>query len=451
MGLLVGLTGIISGCGHHHNDTAPAASGPSGTVLQGPVSGATVVAKKAGNNDFSKIEAGEVSTKTDASGNFKFQDAPPYSHTLVLLPDGVDTLTGKKNIQLIAKAGSQYITALTTLVATDPSGDVEAKLVALAGLPVGSSIGDVDTANTTAAAMILTKTIETAVSTLSETITKSAGTSAVSATQLAAVQTQTLQAISAEVAKAGVTLETLQAPSTLLDTVMTPAITAAATTIAEASNITITNTAAIADSIATAAVDSSAKVVNGATSGAADTAVNTDTAVIVESSKININAAAGSDAAKAVTAVNVAAAAAVTESSAPANMTVVVTPPAYVAPVIKTSLAPSIASVVLMVPASGNTTITVTFNHAVNNDGTFAVAGFTGSITFNEAGNILTFTTAARPAAGDLNITVDGYTADLSSAEAADNFSAALNSEGFIIIVPVIPTGTIGTSSGSNI
>jgi hypothetical protein len=119
MGLLVGLTGMVSGCGNDQNNNAPAASGPAGTVLQGPVSGATVIAKKAGNNDFSKIEAGEVSTKTDASGNFKFQDAPSYSHTLVLLPDGVDTLTGKKNMQLIAQAGSQYITALTTLVATD--------------------------------------------------------------------------------------------------------------------------------------------------------------------------------------------------------------------------------------------------------------------------------------------------------------------------------------------
>jgi hypothetical protein len=328
---------------------------------------------------------------------------------------------------------------------------VEAKLVALAGLPVGSSIGDVDTANTTAAAMILSKTIETAVSTLSETITKSAGTSAVSATQLAAIQTQTLQAISAEVAKAGVTLKTLQAPSTLLDIVMMPAITAAVTTIEEASNITINNTAAIADSIATAAVDSSAKVVNGATSGAADTVVNINTAVIAESSKININAAVGSDAAKAVTAVKVAAAAAVTESSAPANMTVVVTPTAYVAPVIKTSLSPSITGVVLNMPASGNSTITVTFDRPVKNDGTIAVAGYTGSISFNEARNVLTFTTTARPAAGNLNITVDGYTADLSSSEAVENFSTALNSEGFIIIVPVIPTGSTGSSTGNNI
>lgn len=477
IGLIWCLTGIMSGCGHHSdNAPAPAADGPSGTVLQGPVKGATVVAKKAGNNDFSKVEKydgvhDEFSVKTDVTGKFKFQSDPPYAHTLVMLTDGIDTLTGQKNIQMIAKAGSAYITPLTTLVATDTTGTVEAKLVALAGMPPGSSIGNVDTSNTIPAALIVSKSVEIAVAAISSTVTQSAGTNnttdaqkAAAATQLAAVQTQTLLAIAVEIAKPATTTATLSVPSSLTTTlsnaITNPTTGAIATITAANSNITVAtaNVATIAASVSTNSVGSSVLAVSapaGATTAAQAAATTTPaavTGVIAESDKININAATGSAAATAATTITSDTSTAVTATST--VTTVIATPPTYVPPVVKTALAPSIISATLNIPASGLATITVTFNHAVNNDGIVSVkvgtTDFPGTTALNSAADTITFTAASTPTAGStLTVTVSGNTASLSASEAVENFSAAMSATTIIIAVPVIPTGSTGTSTGT--
>jgi hypothetical protein len=477
MGLILGLTGMMSGCGS--DNSTPAASGPGGTALQGPVSGATVVAKKVGNSDFSKIEKydatnDELSVKTGTDGKFKFQSNPPYAHTLVMLTDGIDTLTGQKNIQMIAKAGSTYITPLTTLVATDTTGNVEAKLLAL--LPPNTkitNIGDLDTSTqATPALLIVSKTIETAVTAMSATVSgkvNADGTNAnkISPQQLAAVQTQTLQAIATTIAALPVdtATATLQTPSSLNTVVMAPALNVAITEITKPiiinnvstpSNITISNPTAIATTIATAAIVSSANSINGTpTLTAPATAANTSTVLVVESDKININASAGSAAATAAATVTTQTAAAVTTASAPANITVVATPPAYVPPVVPTALAPAVISANLVIPSTGPATITIKFNHAINFNGTGSVMIGTANVAGTEAltaPDTITFTaTNALPADSTLTVTVSGNTANLTAAESLKNFSAAMPTTTFTITVPTVPTGATGGSSSNNI
>ncbi len=333
-GLMLSGLMMLGGCGGGDNTyVAPKAAPLTGNVVQGPVSGCTVVAKKSGNKDFSKAEAGEVTATTNASGVFTFAANPDYNYTYVILPNGTDTLTGKSNIQLIAKGGSANVTPLTTLVATDTTGTVEAKLVALAGLPAGSSIGAVNTSNTTPAAMIVSKSIESTISAITATVKASAGANTVSATQLAAVQSQTLQALATEVAKPATTAATLSAPSTLTASVNSAVAAAIPAITASNSNITVTaaNVATIATAVSQNAVGSAVIAISapaGVTTPAAASAVTTAAAittasVIAESSKINTTTAA---------AIATAVAAATTTSQA--VTTVAATPATYTPPTV---------------------------------------------------------------------------------------------------------------------
>jgi|GEM_PF-2340313 len=467
IGLMLALTGMTAGCGLDHSDPAPAVTTQQaaygGNALQGPVNDGLVIAKKVGNTDFSKIEnvsAGvpedSVRTTTDGTGKFSFTKVPAYPHTLIMVAgSGKDALTNQPNIQMMAKSGSTYITPLTTLVATDTTGTVEAKLVALAGKPVGSSIGDVDTTNTTAAAMIVAKTVETVVAAMSATVSAATNATtpaqqAATTAQLSVVQSQTMQAIAAQVAT--VSVSTLQTPSTLLSAVMTPAITTAAGTVdTGAGNITIGNAGAIATAIATAAVDSSATVISGTTSVTGTTA-NTSTAVVAESDKINFNAAAGSAAATAVATITTKTNTAVTTASAPANITATAittyTPPVIV---VHTALAPAITSSVLTIPQSGSTTIVITFNHAIDTSvGTITVGGVALTPSYSADKTFATVTLASKPAAGaTVAVVVSGYKAgSLTPAELAASYAAAMEPTSYAHTVPAgIVTGATGSSS----
>lgn len=445
-GLLAGMM-MVAGCGGD-DAAAPAASGPAGSVLQGAVSGATVVAKKAGSNDFSKAETGELTAKTGTDGKFKFQTVPTYAYTLVTLPDGTDILTGKKNVQLIAKAGSQYVTPLTTLVALNPAA--EANLLALAG-GTATSIGDVNISNTTPAALVLAKSIETAVAAMSETISKSAGTATITSQQLANVQSLTLQAIATQVAAS--TVANLSMPNTLT-TAMNTAITTAIPTITNANtNITVTpaNITAIATTVANNSVGSAVMAISapaGVTTIAQAVAVSTPASssaasVIAESSKITTATSA---------AIATAATTAVTAASA--VTTVVVTPPNYNPPVVKTALAPAVISAVLTIPASGNATIAVKFNHAINDNGSGSVKIGTTTVAGSSvvSGDTITFTATSKPAAdATLTVAISGYTSKLTTAEEATNISAAMSATSFDIVVPTVATGSTGSASALNI
>ncbi len=464
IGLMLTLTGMMAGCGLDHSDAAPSVTTQQaaygGSALQGPVNDGLVIAKKVGNTDFSKVEnvsAGvpedSVRTANDGTGKFSFTKVPAYPHTLVMVAgSGKDALTNKPNIQMFAKSGSTYITPLTTLVAsaTDAatSAAIEAKLVAIAGMPVGTSIGDVDTTNTTAAAMVVTKSIESAVTAMGATVSAAAATTSktVSDAQASVVQSQTLQALAAAVNNASTAQ--LSTPKSLNDVVITPALTSAVNTIDNTSsnlNITASSSAvAVATALATAAVDASAKAINGASSGSSDTTrVGTGTTAdtkLAESTKINTTTTAQVPAATiTTTAANLTVTAAFTSTDI------------VNAPVVHTALAPAITSSVLTIPQSGSTTIVITFNHAIDTSvGTITVGGVALTPSYSADKTFATVTLASKPAAGaTVAVVVSGYKAgSLTPAELAASYAAAMEPTSYAHTVPAgIVTGATGSSS----
>jgi VCBS repeat-containing protein len=102
---------------------------PLSALEEGYISGATVLVDVNGNN---KLDPGEVSTTTDANGNFKLSGG---NGPLVAF-GGTDTSTGLPfKGQLSAPAGSTDITPLTTLLtglASDPSA--QSKVLSALGL-----------------------------------------------------------------------------------------------------------------------------------------------------------------------------------------------------------------------------------------------------------------------------------------------------------------------------
>jgi hypothetical protein len=246
---------LVSGCGqrypwdHSSSDSAPiVATGPQGRITQGPVVGATVFADSlvAGSGSKFVQDAGEISATTDANGDFALPSQPAYSHVLVS-KGGTDKLTSQPAMQMVAPAGSKNVTPLTTLVALDTTGTVKAKIEAL--LPAGTKFDTDISTSTSQAALLLSQAVETTVRAMTQAISKDSGSN-VSAAQLAAIQTQIMKDVAAEIAKPATTTAILSTPNTLASTVISAAVTATAAAInndnASYSNIDISPTAATA-------------------------------------------------------------------------------------------------------------------------------------------------------------------------------------------------------------
>jgi hypothetical protein len=254
---IVALTVVMSGCGSSKNPTplTPAPMGQSGRLVQGPVTGATLFADNVSGGVRFTLDAGEASTKTDATtGNFILPSVPGYNYILVS-KGGTDKLTGLPAMQMLAPAGSANVTPLTTLVALDTTGTVKAKLEAL--MTGGKYDTDIST-TASPAILLVAKSVETIVQTITSAITASAaaGSNTISSSQMASIQAQTMKAIAVEFAKTTVTAETLSEPDNLTTTLQT-ATTTAATSI-NAANTNITISAATATAIATSAVSATA-------------------------------------------------------------------------------------------------------------------------------------------------------------------------------------------------
>lgn len=129
----------LSACGGGGGDSAGSASlnGTSGKAVDGYLSGATVFCD---SNQDGRLNAGEMSTVTDAGGNYHFGGT--CSSTIVVR-GGVDTTTGYAFYGLLkAASGSQVVTPLTTLL--PESGMTNAQLVSLLGLPATVDLTQVD-------------------------------------------------------------------------------------------------------------------------------------------------------------------------------------------------------------------------------------------------------------------------------------------------------------------
>lgn len=238
---VVASMALTAGCG----GSDPAPVGPSGQVIQGPVSGARVFAdKKLAGSAFGNfvIDADEAATQTvtNGQGGYTLPVAPGYDYVIVAQSGGVDTITGVTSMQLIAPAGARNVTPLTTIVALQPT--VKSKIESL-----GVSFDDNIATNATPAALLLVKSIETVVATLTETLNSANN---LSTAQVNDIQAKAVAAIAAEIVKPATTVGTLTTVASL-QSAMTTAITSALTDIdSTSSNITVSNAAAVASSCA---------------------------------------------------------------------------------------------------------------------------------------------------------------------------------------------------------
>lgn len=255
-GLALAMSVIaITGCGGGGSTATTSASGQSGKLVKGPVVNATIFADNVSGGIRFIQDAGEVATTTNATtGDFTLPSVPGYNYILVS-KGGTDKLTGQAAIQMIAPAGSANVTPFTTLVAlagsTANSTALKASLAAL--LPAGAGYdSDISVAATTStAALLVAKSVESLVQIMTNAVISDAGAGNVSATQLAAIQAQTMQAMASQFVAGGAIPTTTAALATSLGT----AATAVANTLTTAPGSNINIPAGTATTIATNAVN----------------------------------------------------------------------------------------------------------------------------------------------------------------------------------------------------
>jgi hypothetical protein len=242
--LLVALTGLMYGCGG--GGSTASSTPPSGKLVKGPVEGAIVFADRIGTDNSPNLvrDSDEVWAQTDANGKFTLPSVPNYKYVLVS-QGGKDTLpsprTQQNAILMLAPAGSANITLLTTLVALDTTGTVYKNLQALQSAPLTAALDfDVSTASTPAT-LLLMKSVEFAVQSITYAVTQKAGsTYTISEQQIAIIQFQALQQIALEFAKSTSNLGTPAG----LKAALTTAVAAGLTEINKAANIEINLSAA---------------------------------------------------------------------------------------------------------------------------------------------------------------------------------------------------------------
>ena len=134
---LAAAVSLIFGCGGGDGDsTTPSTTTSSGTLVDGYVSGATVVCDANGNG---VLDSGEASTTTDANGDFSFSPACGAS---IFASGGTNIDTGLPLVGLLkAPAGATMVTPLTTLVA---AGMTTEQVATALGLPAGTDVTQVD-------------------------------------------------------------------------------------------------------------------------------------------------------------------------------------------------------------------------------------------------------------------------------------------------------------------
>ena len=261
---------MLNGCGSNTGGGVTVVDGPSGTLVQGPVSGATVWADRlttASPSGNGSQDADELFTTTDSKGDFRYTKKPDYPY-ISRSKGGTDTVTNQPALPLAAPAGSNTITPITTLVASlasNADGSLSPAQVSLADkietIMGGQKFDSDPSKKTTPAALALTKSIEMAMTVASNAASSSAssnGGTAPTAAQTTEIEkvvsSAVVAAIAAQIASPTTTTATLSSASTLATAVST-ATQAAATTLTTnqaTSHIVFYDTAVIAASVQTA-------------------------------------------------------------------------------------------------------------------------------------------------------------------------------------------------------
>jgi len=223
--------------------------------VQGPVSGARIFADRVEAGVRFVEDGGEIATTTLADGSYTLPTLPSYNY-IIVSKGGIDTLTGMEAIQMLAPAGSKNITPLTTLVALDASNPkldatkgVIAKLNAL--LPAGVGYDTNISENSSQAALLLVKSIETATKSLTDALVN------VSPQRKAYIQARIMQAIAQTVADPLTTVADLSTPAQLTTKLNTALGVALNNILSDNTNITFTtpgDAAIVAANVATNSV-----------------------------------------------------------------------------------------------------------------------------------------------------------------------------------------------------
>jgi hypothetical protein len=363
------------GCWWRHGNSATTAvvtQGQSGKVVQGAVSGATVWADNitSGTSDVRfVIDSDEQGTKTTsaADGTFTLPIQPGYKYVLVS-QGGTDTITNQPANTMLAPAGANVVTGLTTLVTLDTTGNLAAAINGL--MPNGTSFNSDITASgsLTPAALVLLSSIESAVTTLNQTIQKAATASG--ATLTPQQQTDIELILYSQIASTFSSLSTasLENTASLAANLQTALFSAETTIQANNSNIKLQNTAAIASSIANNAVAAAAQVVGNATNNTAlegVTASNVQSAPVTSPVNTSITETTVMTTANTAIVNNAINSVSTTDSS---NVTATSTPTTYAPPTIAVSNNPSIIGYQLQINASGNVWDVASFQITFSDD-----------------------------------------------------------------------------------
>ena len=266
------LFGPLAGCGSSGLPTA-SSPGPTGKVVQGAVSGATVWADAIGAGTQFVLDSSEVSAEasTSSAGGYAFSKTPSYKYALIS-QGGNDTVTGEKATTLLAPGGAQCVSPLTTLAeldTSDPTGQLETNLNAL--LPAGENFGADITASgaLTPASMVFLTSITIAVTAFDTALQDSAAKSNATLTpqQLDDINLTLYSQMAAEFATLPV--GSLANTASLAASLQAALVNAFAAFPTSNPNITIANPSALAASIADNSVATAANVVGIATNNAA--------------------------------------------------------------------------------------------------------------------------------------------------------------------------------------
>lgn len=367
-------------------NSAGTGTGASGKVVQGAVSGATVFADKIvanGLGDMS-MDSSESSytTVTDSTGHFTLPAVPPYSYVIVSR-GGTDTLSGKPAVMMMAPAGAQNVSALTTMVAINPT--LKTKLESLMG---GASYDTDISQSVSPAALMLTKTIETSVQALTESLNP--GGTTLSGSQVNDIQLTTLTNLATQVSSLSTTA--LSSPAAL-ESMVTTAVTAAATAIdGRYTNINVGSAATLGSNIA-ATVPTIATAISGsATAALSSTGSSSEASQLPAADQNSLSTAISTSVSENAATVSVAAPTTTPDSAAPA---VTATTPANGA----SGVAP-------------NGSITADFSETLDLStvslANFSVTGTTGgAVIWNSTGRSVTFT-GTLPVSSTVNVTVSG-------------------------------------------
>ena len=277
-GLLVVAALFLYGCGGGSGSStgavaavsstggvAAVSSTTTGRATMSPITNGIVFADRivAGGSNFIH-DGSEVVTTTNASGNYTLA-AISYDYLLVSR-DGKDS-SGADQILMLAPNGSKNITPLTTLVSLDTTGKLAAKLQLLQG---GQSFDTDIYINSSQAILVLVKSVEITVQSLTDTFQQASGNT-LTRNQVYAIQARIMQKIAAQLVAS---TRDISVPNNLYLDLKEALNVAIPEVLKENTNISIPagDVARMIEKVAAGAVDAAANPYTGSATGHLDTA-----------------------------------------------------------------------------------------------------------------------------------------------------------------------------------